>query len=131
MATTASVLADLGLEDRRQIVVFNKIDRLTEPTTRARLERTHPDALFVSARSGEGLDLLVRCIDDERASTEIEAEISISNQDPSALTLLYRNGRVVEVCDDGDHLRVRVRTSPAGAGRIRRRLDERRAHRDA
>ena len=39
-----------------RIVVFNKIDLVDDPGKRARLEALYPEAAFISAATGEGLD---------------------------------------------------------------------------
>lgn len=57
METTREVLADLGLSDRLEQLVCNKIDRAA-PGVRERALRLQPDALLVSARSGEGIAAL-------------------------------------------------------------------------
>ena len=57
--TTMKVLEDLGADTKKTITVFNKIDRVADPMTKAMLRNNHPDALFVSVHTGEGLDLLV------------------------------------------------------------------------
>src|SRR5690606_13010840 len=56
------VLAELGLQDRPVVLVFNKVDRLThaeEEALRARVTALFPHpAVFVSAMEPGGLDAL-------------------------------------------------------------------------
>lgn len=54
-ATTREVLAELGAADKPTITVFNKIDLLADPLDLRRLRQHHPDALFISTLTGEGL----------------------------------------------------------------------------
>jgi len=62
-ATTLSVLAELGAADQTIITVFNKNDTATD-ALRQRARQLVPDAIFVSARTGENLDALQdRCIE--------------------------------------------------------------------
>jgi GTP-binding protein HflX len=56
-ATTLSVLAELGAGDRPVVNVFNKVD-LADPIEIRAARQAVPDALFVSARSGAGIDAL-------------------------------------------------------------------------
>jgi GTP-binding protein HflX len=51
LATVRDVLADLGAERVPQLLLFNKIDCVTDPVERKRLSVNYPDALFVSALS--------------------------------------------------------------------------------
>jgi GTP-binding protein HflX len=73
-ATTLGVLEELGASDRTIITVFNKNDGATDDMRR-RARHLVPDALFVSARSGENLDALQdRCIEliaDQFGATEL------------------------------------------------------------
>ena len=61
--TTLSVLAELGAADKTILTVFNKIDMADETMIR-QARQLVPDALFVSARTGAGLDVLeTRCVE--------------------------------------------------------------------
>jgi len=73
-ATTLSVLGELGAADQTMITVFNKNDG-ADDSMRARARHLVGDSLFLSARSGEGIDaLLARCselIADKFGATEL------------------------------------------------------------
>ena len=56
-ATTLSVLAELGAGDRPAVNVFNKVD-LADAAEIRDARRAVPDALFVSAVTGEGIPAL-------------------------------------------------------------------------
>ncbi|HCN09490.1 MAG TPA: GTPase HflX, partial [Lentisphaeria bacterium] len=57
--TTREVLKEIGVVDHEAIIVFNKADLLSEPYERSRLQRRYPDAVFISARTGLGIDELL------------------------------------------------------------------------
>ena len=60
-ATTLSVMAELGAGDKPVVNVFNKVDLADAVELRAARQAV-PDALFVSARTGKGIDTLIeRC----------------------------------------------------------------------
>ncbi|WP_246456054.1 GTPase HflX [Ruficoccus amylovorans] len=60
--TTISVLKELGADMKNTITVFNKIDRGIDGLNEAELRHDHPEAIFISARTGEGIDrLLDKC----------------------------------------------------------------------
>ncbi len=58
------VLAEIGAADVAQIVVFNKLDRMGEterpraPVDMVEIEGARVPRVFLSARTGEGLELL-------------------------------------------------------------------------
>ena len=58
MRTVAAVLGELGLGDRPRLVLFNKVDLLADGELRGSLAEEFPAALFVSARTGDGLGAL-------------------------------------------------------------------------
>jgi len=72
--TTRQVLAELGMAAKNRIIVFNKLDALSDPFAVQRLRRRFPDSVFVSARTGEGLANLHR-----RLSEEIERGLTTVN----------------------------------------------------
>jgi GTP-binding protein HflX len=64
MAEVQRVLAEIGAADVAQIVVFNKLDRMGEterpraPVDMVEIEGARVPRVFLSARTGEGLELL-------------------------------------------------------------------------
>ena len=60
-ATTMEVLGELGAADKPIITVFNKVDAADRQTL-SLIRAQHPESLFISVHTGEGLDrLLARC----------------------------------------------------------------------
>ena len=60
-ATTMEVLGELGAADKPTIIVFNKMDA-ADAKTLTLIRAQHPDALFLSVHTGQGMDqLLARC----------------------------------------------------------------------
>jgi GTP-binding protein HflX len=57
--TTMKVLTDLGANTKQMLVVFNKVDKVSDPSALFALRRHFPDAVSVSAKTGEGMDDLV------------------------------------------------------------------------
>src|SRR4051794_4138914 len=57
LASARAVLDEIDAQDIPQLLVLNKID-LVDPATRRRLGNRRPDAVLISARTGEGIDRL-------------------------------------------------------------------------
>jgi GTP-binding protein HflX len=73
-ATTLGVLKELGLEDKPIIKVFNKVDKTTEnPALLNAARLQHPEAIFISTHTGEGLDTL----QEELAARLVEKDESL------------------------------------------------------
>lgn len=56
--TTESVLKELEALDKPTVLVFNKVDRVTDPSVVNYWKGRYPEAHFVSARTGKGLEAL-------------------------------------------------------------------------
>jgi GTP-binding protein HflX len=120
---TAAVLNDLDLGARPRLLVLNKADAVVEPSLRLRLERRYPEALVVSALSGEGVGALRDRLLVERARREVVEEARVGADHPDVLALLTRHGRILSILEEGrGDLLVTYSASPAAAGRIRRAL---------
>jgi GTP-binding protein HflX len=117
--TTLQILDDLGARDKPIITVFNKADLAQDPVLRARLRALHPDALFISARTGEGLDeLRARMMGHTRGSTVIlHLRLPPTRHDLAAY--IHRHGRVLasEYDDDG-HLLLTASIPAAHQGKL-------------
>jgi GTP-binding protein HflX len=102
------VLEEVGAADLPAIDVVNKVD-LVAPEDRDRLRRAHPDALLVSARTGEGVDRLIDVLV-ERAGMDaprVTLRLSASSADDERLLAeLYRVARVVRHEAEGGHVSV-------------------------
>jgi len=72
-----AVLKELEGDARRQILVLNKVDRIVDPAVRTVLASRYPQALFISAATGEGLSDLaaevLRCAAGEQVRVKLRA----------------------------------------------------------
>jgi GTPase len=95
----ATVLHDIGADDLPLELVLNKIDAV-DPLRRQRLANLLPDALQVSALTGEGLDALRERIAD-RFSDRFEAvRLFLPYEDGGKLAELYSLGAPIEERED-------------------------------
>jgi GTP-binding protein HflX len=60
--TTLEVLKEIGADEHEAITVFNKVDLLSHPYERSRLRRRYPDAVFISAITGNGVEELLEAM---------------------------------------------------------------------
>jgi GTP-binding protein HflX len=60
IAAVNQVLDELEIDHAQKLLVLNKVDKIMDPTIRTVLAAKYPDALFLSARTGEGADELTR-----------------------------------------------------------------------
>jgi GTP-binding protein HflX len=100
--TTMSVLADLGANTKQMLVVFNKVDKISDPSALFALRRHFPDAASVSALTGEGMNELVERISEFVARGSMTVELRLPNARADLLARLHREGTVHTVHCDND-----------------------------
>ena len=108
--TTMDVLKELGAENNRILTVFNKIDRISDPGELAGLRLAHPEAVFISATTGAGLDTLRSRMADLLANRMHQVDLSVPHARADILALLHAHGRVLETeyLDEAIHVRASV-----------------------
>jgi GTP-binding protein HflX len=105
----ASVLHEIGANDLPLELVINKIDAV-DTLRRRRLENRFPDALQVSAKTGEGLDALRERIAERFADRFEAVRLFLPYEDGGKLAELYALGAPIEEREDQpDGVLVRAR----------------------
>ncbi|WP_438479781.1 GTPase HflX [Oleiharenicola lentus] len=93
--TTLAVLGELGAAERPTLTVFNKTDAI-EPKTLARLRAQHPEALFISVHTGEGLDKLLARFEELAVDDQQAVELLIPHSRYDVVAKLHGAGRIKE-----------------------------------
>jgi GTPase len=117
MAAVDRLLEELGVAARPRLVVLNKLDRLEDPTVAAGLARWH-GGVAVSARTGEGLDGLLRAIRDLLPRPGGPVTLRIPHGAGAVLASCYERGRVLVRSDEAQHVRVEVELPPDMLGAL-------------
>jgi GTP-binding protein HflX len=94
-----AVLGELGANDLPTELVLNKVDAV-DPLRRRRLANRFPDAVQISARTGEGLDALRARVADRFAERFRSVRLLIPYEDGRILTELYELGAPIEERSD-------------------------------
>lgn len=89
MRAVEDTLEQIGAQGISRILVFNKID-LADSSVRTTLSARYPSAVFVSAETGEGTDLLIDAIARAASASETVMEVLIP----------YSRGDVVSVAHE-------------------------------
>jgi GTPase len=114
-ATTLAVLAELGAASQTILTVFNKTDLADEPM---RLRALHlvPDALFVSARTGDGLDALKERCRELVAGQSGTTEMLVPHDRYDVIARLHKLGHIhtQEHRDDGVWVQGRFPSAQTG-----------------
>ncbi len=110
-----AVLADIGAGGVPELMAFNKSDLTVEA---ARLAQRHPGGLVLSARTGEGVDGLLRAVGDRLRATLEVIELCVPYEHGEVLAAVHREGEVLVETHGDDAARLRVRVDRAGAARF-------------
>ena len=94
LATVRQVISEVGARDVPEQVVFNKAD-LADEATRLVLRGMEPTALFVSARTGEGVDRLLSTIASTCCVPRHEVTVLIPFDEGGLVSMLHEKGRVL------------------------------------
>jgi GTP-binding protein HflX len=90
-----AVFSDIGALDVAEQLVFNKIDAAS-PEALLRLRRLAPEALFVSARTGAGIDELRVLVDRRLPRPDIEVTVLVPYTRGDLVTRLHDEADVLE-----------------------------------
>ena len=113
--TTVRLLDELGAARKPTIVVYNKTDLLGDTVLRARFRATRPDALFVSAKTGEGLDLLNYRLMGLLSESDNVATLRLPSSRHDLLAKLYEDRAVISVSYEDDEILVKARLPQRGS----------------
>jgi GTP-binding protein HflX len=96
------VLDGLGVGEKPILVLLNKADAITDQSIVTIARQTQPDALLISARTGQGLETLRDAVDTRMQGNQRRLTLSISARNGKALNFLERFADILDrQFDDG------------------------------
>ncbi len=110
MRTVANVLGQIGAGDIRRVLVFNKID-LLDHDARTALRLRYPDALFISAKTGDGLDELLATIQQAAADTGYVFQVLIPYSRGDITDIAHRKCHIISEEHTAEGTRMKVQVS--------------------
>ncbi len=117
IAAVRPVLAEIGAADVAELVAFNKVD--VAPVPAARYLATHPGSVAFSARTGEGIDELLRAVGDRLRALTSVVELHVPFDRGDVLASVHREGEVLVEQAEPDGMRLRARLDEAATTRLR------------
>jgi GTPase len=113
------VLQEIGAGEVPQLLVLSKADRIDDER-RSELARRHPDAVLVSAHTGEGIDALIEQIEDEFSRKLRDVELLIPYGEGNRLAELHEISGDLDREETQDGVKVRARLPAPVAARYER-----------
>lgn len=109
--TTLEVMTELGAADKPVLTVLNKIDLVDDPQRRRALQSQFPEAVSISARSGEGMDALHHKFVDYLSRAVSRRRYRIPQHRGDLVSLLHAEAKVLETSYEGNDVFVEVLVS--------------------
>ncbi len=108
IAAVYQVLHELGIDEKDTLLVLNKVDRLDDPLSLDGLLNRYPNAIPISAHTGEGLTRLLSAVSEAltRSFLDVDIETDVANGRLFAflavhgeiLSRRYHDNRVIVHC---------------------------------
>ncbi|MBL50205.1 MAG: GTPase HflX [Roseibacillus sp.] len=117
--TTLEVMAELGAAEKPVLTVLNKVDLVENKQQRSALQARFPDAVCISAQSGEGLEALQHTFVDYLSKAVTRRRYRIPQHRGDLVSLLHAEAKVLETEYDGNDVVVEALVSSELEGRLR------------
>ncbi|MCA2242868.1 MULTISPECIES: GTPase HflX [Mycobacterium] len=114
----SDVIADHDGAPPPELLVVNKVDAASDVAL-AKLRHALPGAVFVSARTGEGIDALRRRIAELAVPADTAVDVVIPYHRGDLVARLHADGRVQQEEHNAEGTRIKARVPVALAGRLR------------
>ncbi|MDR7273461.1 GTP-binding protein HflX [Catenuloplanes atrovinosus] len=111
------VLAEVGADRLPELLVVNKVDAADEETL-LRLKREWPDAMFVSAHTGRGIDELRAAIEARLPRPAVEIRVTVPYDRGDLVAQVHRRGEVLSTAHTGEGTELHVRVDEALAAEL-------------
>ena len=110
--TTLDVLTELNADDKPRITVFNKCDQLHDQDQIQKLKFLDPEAIFLSAHTGEGVDQLLQALDAHLRQTPILTQLLLPYDQYELVAQLHKCGCIQKEKNLDEGIQILAREIP-------------------
>ena len=122
METVEEVLSEMGAHEIDSLLVFNKIDQIADPEILANAHRLNSQAVFVSCKTGDGIDWLqteiIHCYENRLTPYTLELDYSQAKQ----ISDIRKQAIIVKEDYQDDRIILSLRLPPEGKARLKKLL---------
>lgn len=122
METVDEVLSELGAHEIDSLLVFNKTDQIADPEVLASAYKVNPEAVFISCKTGDGIDRLqkeiIRCYENRLTPYTLELDYSQAN----LISAIRKQAIIVKEDYQDDRIVLSLRLPPEGKARLKELL---------
>ncbi|HEX4130617.1 MAG TPA: GTPase HflX [Pirellulales bacterium] len=109
IAAVYHVIQELGIQAKDTLLVLNKIDQLADRAALDRLLARYPNAIPISAHTGQGLDHLARAVSDALSHSFADVDVELPVGDGRLLAYLASHSEVLSRRYSDDRVTVHCR----------------------
>lgn len=117
------VLRELGIEEKDTILTLNKVDLVDDPVKVEALRNRYPNAVEISAETGEGLSRLASKVSDALSRDFLDLEIELDVGNGRLLAYLAQHGEVLSRTFVENRVTVHCRISEKHLGKLQNSPD--------
>tara|TARA_B100000676_G_C18076741_1_gene848152 strand:- start:331 stop:1590 length:1260 start_codon:yes stop_codon:yes gene_type:complete len=118
ISTINSVLNHLKISNKDFIIIFNKVDQITDKKIIQRLRAEYKNSIFVSAISKWNINIIIDEIKSKMVKENINMEISIPYNEGRLISKIYNTCNVISEIDETSHIKFRVNGSKENLDKI-------------
>lgn len=118
IAAVFGVLKELEIEEKDALLALNKTDGCEHPTTVQAVQNRYPNAIPVSAKTGDGIDRLSRAVSDALSRTFRDVDITMSVSNGKLMAFVAAHGDVRSKQFDEDKVSIHCRMPQKYLGKI-------------
>jgi GTPase len=101
MQAVDAVIKELDAFGKQTLIVFNKIDNLRDRESVESYLKRFPGSVAISARTGEGVNKLVRALEEALSSWRLRSRFRIPSNESALIAEIHRVGHVLELRYEG------------------------------
>lgn len=118
IAAVFDVLEDLGIEEKDAQLIVNKVDACEDESRVQSVLNRYPNAVVVSAYTGEGMDRLATAVSDALSRSFVNVDIDMSVMNGKMMAFVAAHGDVLSKQFDEERVRIHCRMPQKYLGRI-------------
>ena len=120
MEAVDAVTKELDAFGKQTLIVFNKIDNLTDRELAETYAKRFPGSVAISACTGEGVDKLIQALQQALSSWRLRSHFRIPANETALIAEIHRVGHVLELKYEGDRAVIVTHVPPNLAQKLER-----------
>jgi len=119
-----NVIKELDAHGKQTLIVFNKIDNLTNRELIEIYPRRFPGSVAISAKTGEGVNRLVQALQEALSAWRLRSRFKIPASESALIAEIHRVGHVLELKYEGNDVILVAHVPPELTQKLERYASE-------